>query len=142
MFEDFKEKIYMHDSKKAEPQSLPPEVIAKLKSQGLDPETVTMKQLFPETIDKGGNDLSLMSAAEMEIMITYGKTRKYLIEKYPQIDLAPAQTGQIIIPIAMAGANFPFCVFVLFLMVNACFIIKLLTSKEPKQNTSENNAKP
>jgi hypothetical protein len=58
-----------------------------------------------------------------------------------QIDLAPAQTGQVIIPIAMAGANFPFYVFVLFLIVNACFIIKLLISKETKQNNSENNAK-
>jgi hypothetical protein len=51
-----------------------------------------------------------------------------------QISLAPAQTGQVIIPIAMAGANFPFYVFVLFLIVNACFIIKLLISKEPRKN--------
>jgi len=51
-----------------------------------------------------------------------------------QIGLAPAQTGQVIIPIAMALANFPFYFFVLFLIVNACFIIKLLISKEPKQN--------
>jgi hypothetical protein len=51
-----------------------------------------------------------------------------------QIGLAPAQTGQVIIPIAMALANFPFYVFVLFLIVNACFIIKLLMSKETKQN--------
>ena len=43
-----------------------------------------MKQLFPETLDEGGNDLSLMSGAEWEIMITYAKTRKYLLEKYPQ----------------------------------------------------------
>ena len=84
MFEDFKQKIRLQNSVKTEPQSLSPEVIAKLQSQGLDPETVTMKQLFPETLDEGGNDLSLMSAAEMEIMITYGKTRKYLLEKYPQ----------------------------------------------------------
>jgi len=53
-----------------------------------------------------------------------------------QIGIAPAQTGQVIIPIAMSMANFPFYVFVLFLMVNACFIIKLLISKETKQNPS------
>ena len=52
------------------------------------------------------------------------------------IGLAPAQTGQVIIPIAMSMANFPFYVFVLFLIVNACFIIKLLISKETKQNPS------
>ena len=49
-----------------------------------------------------------------------------------QIGLAPAQTGQVIIPIAMSMGNFPFYVFILFLIVNACFIIKLLISKETK----------
>lgn len=52
MLEDFKDKIRQHNSEKAEPQSFPPEVIAKLQSEGLDPETVTMKQLFPETLDE------------------------------------------------------------------------------------------
>ena len=84
MFEDFKYEIRRHNSEKTEPKSLPPEVLAKLQSQGLDPKTVTMKQLFPETLDEGGTGLSLMSGAEWEIMITYAKTRKYLIEKYPQ----------------------------------------------------------
>ena len=55
------------------------------------------------------------------------------------IGLAPAQTGQVIIPIAISMANFPFYVFVLFLIVNACFIIKLLISKETKQNPLKNN---
>jgi hypothetical protein len=52
------------------------------------------------------------------------------------LGLAPAQTGQVIIPIAISMANFPFYVFILFLIVNACFIIKLLISKETKQNLS------
>jgi hypothetical protein len=53
------------------------------------------------------------------------------------IGMTPAQVaGQAIVPIAMSMANFPFYVFVLFLIVNACFIIKLLTSKETKQNPS------
>src|SRR4030066_366602 len=94
MFEDFKEKIHMHNSEKAEPLSLPPEITAKLKEEGLDPETVTMKQLFPETLDEEGNDLSLMSAAEMEIMITYAKTRKHLLEKYPQSKEEAKMLGQ------------------------------------------------
>jgi len=94
MFEDFKYEIRRRNSEKAEPQPLPPEVIAKLQSQGLDPETVTMKQLFPETLDEGGNDLSLMSGAEWEIMITYAKTRKYLLEKYPQSQKEAKMLGQ------------------------------------------------
>jgi hypothetical protein len=52
------------------------------------------------------------------------------------IGITPAQSGQVIVPIAMSMANFPFYVFVLFLIVNACFIIKLLISKETKQNPS------
>ena len=94
MFEDFKDKIRQHESEKTESQSLPPEVMVKLKSQGLDPETVTMEQLFPETLDEGGNDLSLMSGAEWEIMITYAKTRKFLIEKYPQSQEEAKMLGQ------------------------------------------------
>jgi hypothetical protein len=94
MFEDFKDKIRGRDSEKTEQPTLPPEVTAKLRSQGLDPETVTMNQLFPETLDEGGNDLSLMSGAEWEIMITYAKTRKYLIEKYPQSQQEAKMLGQ------------------------------------------------
>ncbi|MGD0994213.1 MAG: hypothetical protein ABR909_01660 [Candidatus Bathyarchaeia archaeon] len=52
------------------------------------------------------------------------------------IGITPTQVGQVIVPIAMSMANFPFYVFVLFLIVNACFIIKLLISKETKQNPS------
>ena len=41
--------------------------------------------------------------------------------------------GQVTVPIAFAQfPNFPFYVFVLFLIVNACFITKLLMSKETK----------
>jgi hypothetical protein len=94
MFEDFKDKIRQHETEKAEQSSLPPEVLAKLESEGLDPETVTMKQLFPETLDEDGNDLSLMSGAEWEIMITYYSTRKYLLEKYPQSQEEAKMLGQ------------------------------------------------
>ena len=52
------------------------------------------------------------------------------------IGITPTQTGPVIVPIAMSMANFPFYVFLLFLIVNACFIIKLLISKETKQNPS------
>jgi hypothetical protein len=86
MFEDFKCKIRQHneDQKNTESSSLSPEVIENLKQRGIDPETVTLPQLFPATLDDGGNDLSLMSGTEWKIMITYAKTRKYLLEKYPQ----------------------------------------------------------
>ena len=94
MFDDFKDKIRRHNSEKEEKSSLSPDVIAKLQSQGLDPETVTLAQLFPETLDPDGNDLSLMSGAEWEIMITYAKTRKYLIEKYPQSQEEAKMLGQ------------------------------------------------
>ena len=84
MLEETKKKTRQNENKKADQLSLSPEVVAKLKERGLDPETVSLEQLFPEGLDEDGNDLSLMSAAEMEIMVTYGKTRKYLLEKYPQ----------------------------------------------------------
>jgi hypothetical protein len=97
MFEDFKEKIREHsykDNESSEPSSLSPEVLEKLKQRGIDPETVTLAQLFPTTLDDDGNDLSLMSGAEWEIMITYGKTRKYLLEKYPQSQEEAKMLGQ------------------------------------------------
>lgn len=84
MFEDFKNKILEHNTLgKAKFPQLPPEVAAKFKELCLDPETVTIKQLFPEVLDADGCDLSLMSGVEMETMITYATTRKYLVEKYP-----------------------------------------------------------
>ncbi len=56
------------------------------------------------------------------------------------IGITPTQVaGQVIVPIAMAMANFPFYVFLLFLIVNVCFIMKLLISKEAKQNSSQTN---
>jgi hypothetical protein len=94
MFEDSKDKTCRHISEKVEPSPLPPEVNARLQSQGLDPETVTLKQLFPEALDAEGNDLSLMSAVEMEIMVTYAKARKYLVEKYPQSQEEAKMSGQ------------------------------------------------
>jgi len=87
MFEDFKEKICEHDQKSKDPIeaiALSPQVIEKLKHEGIDPKNCTLKQLFPEHLDDEGNDLSLMSGAEWDIMVTYAKMRKYLIEKYPQ----------------------------------------------------------
>jgi hypothetical protein len=82
MFDDSKDKIRRHNSEKEEASSLSPDVIAKLQSKGLDPETVTFAQLFPETLDPDGNDLSLMSGTEWEIMITYAKaTEKALQNK-------------------------------------------------------------
>jgi hypothetical protein len=79
--EDFKEKIIRQQKSEIFDQSsLPPEALAKLRSEGIDPETVTLKQLFPGTLDGDGNDLSLMSGAEWEIMNIYYATRKYLLE--------------------------------------------------------------
>jgi len=85
MFEDFKDKVREY-SQNEQPlsASLSPQVLEKLKKEGIDPDNFTLKQLWPEVLDKEGTDLSLMSAAEMEIMVTYGTLRKYLIEKYPQ----------------------------------------------------------
>jgi hypothetical protein len=96
MFEDFKDKIREknNDKHEAEHTFLAPEVLEKLKQQGIDPENVSLAQLFPETLDPDGNDLSLMSGAEWEIMITYAKTRKYLVEKYPQSQEEARMLGQ------------------------------------------------
>jgi hypothetical protein len=127
MFEDFKDKIRRQSYQKAERSALSPEVIAKLESKGLDPETVTLKQLFPETLDGDGNDLSLMSGAEWEIMITYCTTRKSLLEKYPQSreeadmlgqrwDEEPEDPFQINIPKAREDPQSRFFVKALFQM--------------------------
>jgi hypothetical protein len=74
--------------------ALAPEITEKLRKNGIDPDNVTIQQLFPPTLDSDGNDLSLMSGAEWEIMITYAKTRKYLLEKYPQSQQEAQMLGQ------------------------------------------------
>jgi hypothetical protein len=84
MSENFKEKIKEpNQPDKTESFKLPPEVEAKLREQGLDPETVTLDELLPEKLDKEGNDLSLMSAFEVDIWVTFCRTRHYLATKYP-----------------------------------------------------------
>jgi len=51
------------------------------------------------------------------------------------IYLQPPQVGSgVILPLVWGMPNYPFYVFVLFLIVNACFIIKLIS--ESKQNPS------
>jgi hypothetical protein len=65
-------------------------------------------------------------------------------EEYPvtfvvhisSIEIAYAPSLTPVPQIAWSIPNFPFYVFILFLIVNACFMIKLLTSKETKQNPS------
>ncbi len=97
MFEDFKEKVrqYNPDREKAEPTIYSPEVLEKLKQQGIVPENVTLQQLFPETLDACGSDTSLMSGAETQILISYAKTRKYLLENYPQTRQEAEQLGRV-----------------------------------------------
>ena len=58
MFDDFKDKIRRHNSKKEEAPSLSPDVIAKLQSQGLDPETVTLA-VIPCNLRRRGKRLIL-----------------------------------------------------------------------------------
>jgi hypothetical protein len=85
MFEDFKEKIRQkQQQEQTQSTGYSPQILEKLQQSGIDPDNITLKQLFPATLDESGNDLSLMSGAEMEIMVTYAKTRKILLEKYPQ----------------------------------------------------------
>jgi len=85
MFEDFKQKIIEHkESGKALSATLSPEVLEKCKQQNINPDNVSLQQLFPECLDACGSDTSLMSGAETEIMLAYAKTRKYLLEHYPQ----------------------------------------------------------
>ena len=85
MFEDFKDKSREQNQNcNGNKLDLSPEVLAELKKEGIDPENCTLKQLFPEVLDQDGNDLSLLSAVEWDVMVTYFTTRKYLLEKYPQ----------------------------------------------------------
>ena len=94
-FENLKEKK-LQKHKQTTPQSteFSPQLIKKLRESGVDPDNVTLQQLFPATLDADGNDLSLMSCTEMEIMITYAKTRKYLSKKYPQTQEEAKKQGQ------------------------------------------------
>ena len=81
--------------------------------------------------------MSLVLYLSSQLMLSEIKGSVLTGYSLTQIGLAPSQTGQVIIPIAMALANFPFYVFVLFLIVNAYFVIKLLISKETKQSPSQ-----
>jgi len=84
MFDDFKEKIKeQNHPEKPESNELPSEIEAKLKEKGIDPETVTLDDIYPEKLDQEGNDLSLMSGFELDIWVTFWKNRHYLAEKYP-----------------------------------------------------------
>jgi hypothetical protein len=95
MFEDFKDKIREHSqNNNGNKLDLSPEVLAKLKKEGIDPETCTLKQLFPEVLDQDGSDLSLLSAVEFDVMVTYFTTRKYLVEKYPQSEQEAEALGE------------------------------------------------
>lgn len=98
MFEDFKEKVRAHEEKNTESpitKTLSPQVLERLERRGIDPDNFTLNQLWPEVLDKDGVDLSLMSAAEMDAMVTYGILRKYLIEKYPQSQQEAKELGQV-----------------------------------------------
>ncbi len=95
MFEDFKDKVF-EPSQNEQPlsASLSPEILEKLKKEGIDPDNFTLKQLWPEVLDEDGSDLSLLSGAEWETLITYVTTRKYLVEKYPQTQQDVKMSGQ------------------------------------------------
>jgi len=70
MFEDFKDKVF-EPSQNEQPLSalLSPEILEKLKKEGIDPDNFTLKQLWPEVLDEDGNDLSLLSGAEWETLL-------------------------------------------------------------------------
>ncbi len=97
MFDDFKQNILEHskENEKLLSATLPPDVLEKCKRDGIDPDNVTLQQLFPQCLDACGSDTSLMSGAETEILITYGETRKYLLEHYPQTRREAEQLGQV-----------------------------------------------
>jgi hypothetical protein len=96
VFEDFKDKVRKHSQSEQKPlsASLSPEILEKLKKEGIDPDNFTLKQLWPEVLDEDGNDLSLLSGAEWETLITYATTRKYLVGKYPQAQQEAKMSGQ------------------------------------------------
>jgi hypothetical protein len=95
MFEDFKDKVCEpSQNEQSLSASLSPEILEKLKKEGIDPDNFTLKQLWPEVLDEDGNDLSLLSGAEWETLITYATTRKYLVEKYPQTQQEAKMSGQ------------------------------------------------
>lgn len=71
MVEEMKRKtLQKQDEAESQSAEYSAEILEQLKQSGIDPDNVTLQQLFPPAIDADGNDLSLMSCTEMEIMIT------------------------------------------------------------------------
>jgi hypothetical protein len=84
MFEDFKEKVRAQNYvEKTNSSGLSPDVEAELQEEGLDPETATLEELFPEWLDSDGNDTSLFSGYDLEAWTLCWKTRAHLAGKYP-----------------------------------------------------------
>jgi len=94
MVEELKKKIPQKQDEPESQSEYSPEILEQLKQSGIDPDNVTLQQLFPPFIDAYGTDLSLMSYIELGIMITYGKTRKYFSMKYPQSKKEVKMEGQ------------------------------------------------
>ena len=61
-----------------------PEVLEKLKKEGIDPDNFTLKQLWPEVLDKDGSRLVSDVCRRNGHNGDIWHARKYLIEKYPQ----------------------------------------------------------
>ena len=95
MFEDLKEKIEEQNQEKPELAGLSSEVEALLKEQGIDLETMTFEDIYPEGLDHEGNDLSLMSGFELDFWSTFWNIRRYLIEQYPLKEVNPSGQEQI-----------------------------------------------
>ncbi|MCW4002763.1 MAG: hypothetical protein NWE95_02490 [Candidatus Bathyarchaeota archaeon] len=83
-----------HEQTESQSAEYSPEILEQLKKSGIDPDNATLQQLFPPFIDAYGNDLSLMSYTELRIMMTYGKTRRYFLEKYPRSQKEANMQGQ------------------------------------------------
>jgi hypothetical protein len=95
MVEEIKKKTpQKQDEPESQSAEYSPESLEQLKQSGIDPDNMTLQQLFPPFIDADGIDLSLMSYTELGIMISYGKTRRYFSEKYPQSQKEAKMQGQ------------------------------------------------
>ena len=102
----------------------------------------SMKKRFPATIIIANIITGLLTYLSSQAMLSQliGTLNNYVRVgevNFWSIIVGAVQVGSSPIPMVIWGElNLPSYVFMLSLMVNACFIIKLLISKEPKQNPS------
>jgi len=87
MFEDFKAQV-QRKQKQANTYVQSVECAAKgfekFKQKETESGNIILEPLFPECLDSGGVDVSLVSGAEWDLMFWYNQIREHFLKCYPQ----------------------------------------------------------